>query len=91
MDSETWDIIVERFEGNPGTAFIFAQFLHVLKEQIERGQVALVAESLKEGFEKLYVHTDQYKAAYRLYLLALEGNLSPQHDPTRIVGQAVDN
>jgi len=51
MDHDTWEIIIEQFEDNPGTAFIFAQFLHVLKEQIESGKAKLVAESLQEGLK----------------------------------------
>jgi len=39
----------------------------------------------KRVLKSLYIHTDQYKAAYKLYLLALEGNLSPEQDPTVIV------
>lgn len=87
MIDASWDIALEPFSHEPAAAFILAQTLFLLKESIRRGpEDSLSAiQTLEEGIEKLYTYTGAHSAAYKLYLLALEGNLLPKHDPTVIV------
>ena len=85
MTDEVWDSIAEAFDGEPAAAFILAQVLFETRKQIKRGRGSSVIESLDTGIEKLYPFTDDFKAAYKLYLLSVAGNLKPEHDPTLIV------
>jgi hypothetical protein len=84
---------VEAFENQPAMAFVFAQCLSILKDNIQKGpEGALKAiEEIDEVIEHLYPYTEIYKASYQLYILAVEGNLKPMHDPTNIIKQAGDN
>lgn len=87
MIDSSWDNILEPFSQNSAAAFILAQTLFALKEGIQRGPEGSLSaiQTLEQGIEKLYPYTGTYSAAYKLYLLALEGNLQPKHDPTVIV------
>lgn len=84
---DDWDSILEPFSQHPAAAFVFAQTLFVLKEQIKSGPEGSLSaiRTLEEGIEQLYPYTDTHAAAYKLYLLALQGKLRPKHDPTVIV------
>ncbi|MFY9621202.1 MAG: hypothetical protein WAM70_11865 [Pyrinomonadaceae bacterium] len=85
MTDEVWESIADAFANDPAAAFILAQVLFEIRKQIKKGRVSKVIESLDTGIEKLYPFTDDHKAAYKLYLLSVAGNLKPKHDPTLIV------
>jgi hypothetical protein len=87
MTGEIWNGIVEPFSGDPAAAFILAQVLFELKEEIRKGRKQSAIKTLEEGIAKLYPYTDAHKAAYELYLLSVAGKLRPKHDPTVIVDE----
>ena len=45
---------------------------------------------LLDGIEKIYLHTNAHKAAVKLYLLSLEGNLKPQDEPLNLINAALE-
>jgi hypothetical protein len=61
------------------------QVLFEFRKQIKKGRASTLIDGLDVGIEKLYPFTDDFKAAYKLYLLSVAGNLKPKHDPTIIV------
>ena len=87
MTDDIWDCALEPFAEHPAAAFIFAQTLFMLKEKIRSGPegTLLVVQAIEQGIEKVYPYTAAHQAAYKLYLLAVEGNLLPKNDPTVIV------
>jgi hypothetical protein len=87
MSSEIWDSIVEPFASDPAGAFVLAQVLFQLKEEIRNGRKESAITTLEEGIATLYPYTDAHRAAYKLYLLSVAGNLRPNHDPTVIVNE----
>ena len=89
MTDEIWDGVLEPFADHPAAAFVFAQSLFMLKEKIRSGPegTLFVTQAIERGIEKLYPYTTTHHAAYKLYLLAVEGTLLPKHDPTLIVSE----
>ena len=87
MTDEVWGSIAEAFSKDPAAAFILAQVLSQLKEEIKKGRKQKAIRALEEGIEKLFPYTDAHKASYKLYLLSVAGNLRPQHDPMVIVDE----
>jgi hypothetical protein len=89
MTDEIWDGVLEPFAEHPAAAFVFAQSLLMLKKKIGSGPegTLFVTRALERGIEKLYPYTTSHQAAYKLYLLAVEGTLLPKHDPTTIIGE----
>lgn len=85
MTDEVWESIADAFANDPAFAFILAQVLFEIRKQIKKGRGASVIELLDTGIEKLYPFTDDFKAAYKLYMLSVAGNLKPKHDPTLLV------
>ncbi len=87
MTDEIWDGVLELFAEHPDAAFVFAQSLFMLKKKIGSGPegTLFVTQAIERGIEKLYPYTTSHQAAYKLYLLAVEGTLLPKHDPTQIV------
>ena len=85
MTDEVWESIADAFAKDPAAAFMLAQVLFEIRKQIKRGSGATLIEGLDVGIEKLYPFTDDFKAAYKLYMLSIAGNLKPKDDPTIIV------
>jgi hypothetical protein len=87
IDEETWQAI-----GDPKTADFIARRLFILREAIEGG-----AEGAKEAsgallanIESAYLHTDAHRAALRLYLLSLTGQLKPEDEPLLLINGAIE-
>ena len=85
MTDEVWESIAEAFADDPARAFMLAQVLSQLREQIKKERGSSLIDVLDLGIEKLYPYTDDYSAAYKLYLLSVAGKLKPKDDPTVIV------
>jgi hypothetical protein len=45
---------------------------------------------LLNGIETIYLHTDAHKAAVKLYVLSLEGNLKVQDEPLNLINAALE-
>jgi hypothetical protein len=69
-----------------------ARLLFRIKRAIDSGPEGAMQASraLLDGIELLYLHTDSHKAAVRLYVLSLEGNLKPQDEPLNLINAALE-
>jgi hypothetical protein len=56
-----------------------ARLLFTIKKAIDSGPEGAIQASrmLLEGIELIYLHTNAHRAAVKLYVLSLEGNLKP--------------
>jgi len=48
------------------------------------------SKALLNGIELLYRYTTIHKAAVKLYVLSLEGNLKPQDEPLNLINAALE-
>jgi hypothetical protein len=92
ISHEEWAAILEpALCQNAAAAELVARLLFTIKKAIEAGPdgAARAARSLSVGIEVAYLHTDAHKAAQRLYLLSLTGELKPQDEPLRLIDGAI--
>ena len=93
VDKETWEIILEpAFCQDPNAVHILTQLLFTLKEAIESGPEGSLRaiSTLLDGIERAYLYTAAHKAASKLYLLSLEGNLKPWDEPPQLINAAIE-
>jgi hypothetical protein len=78
IDEQTWQVI-----NDPGTADLITRGLFLIKEVIDRGPdgVKEASDAILANIEAAYLHTDAHRAAVRLYLLSLTGQLKPEDEP----------
>lgn len=86
IDEETWQAI-----DDPRTAEHIARMLFVIREAIESGPggVSEASETILANIEAAYLHTDAHRAAVKLYLLSLTGQLKPEDEPLQLINGAV--
>lgn len=86
IDDDLWNGVLEPYATDPDRAFILAQILFCLKQDLDsRKGKASVSHALDLAIEKLYPYTANHKASQKLFTLALKGDLKPEHDPTIII------
>jgi hypothetical protein len=87
IDEETWRAI-----DDPGTAEFIARRLFVLKELVDGGPDGAreASDAILANIESAYLHTDAHRAALRLYLLSLTGELKPEDEPLRLINGAIE-
>jgi hypothetical protein len=87
IDEETWQAI-----DDPRTAEYIARRLFVIREAIEGGAEGAreASEVILANIEAAYLHTDAHRAALRLYLLSLTGQLKPEDEPLRLINGAIE-
>jgi hypothetical protein len=89
---ETWTAILEpALCQDADTVDVLARLLFTIKKAIDDGQegVTQASQTLLNGIELLYLHTNAHKAALKLYVLSLEGNLKPQDEPLDLINAAI--
>ena len=86
IDEQTWQAIRD-----PTTAEFIARGLLILKEAIDSGPVGArqASEAILDNIESAYLHTDAHRAALKLYLLSLTGQLKPEDEPLRLINEAI--
>jgi hypothetical protein len=92
IDSETWEIITEEFQKDPGGANTLAHVLFDLRKAMRSGRKARLqmAASLTEGIRTVYLSTREHKLAAQLYQLALSGDLTPENEPLQLLEAAIE-
>ncbi len=87
IDEETWQAI-----DDPKTAEYIARTLFLIKEAIDSGPegVREASEAILANIEAAYLHTEAHRAAVRLYLLSLTGQLKPEDEPLQLIGGAIE-
>jgi hypothetical protein len=68
-----------------------ARLLSAIKRAIDSGPEGAMQASrtLLDGIELIYLHSSAHKAAVKLYVLSLEGNLKPQDEPLNLINAAL--
>lgn len=92
-DDLTWKAILEPALCKDAAGVeALAHLLFTLKRAIDSGPEGAMRASLTllNGIELAYLHTDTHKAALRLYVLSLEGNLPPQDEPLQLINAAIE-
>ena len=69
-----------------------ARLLFRIKRAIDSGPEGAMqaSKTLLDGIELSYLYTDAHKAAVKLYVLSLEGNLKPQDEPLNLINAALE-
>lgn len=92
-DDETWTAILEPFLCQDEIAVeLLAHLLFTISKAIDSGPegAILASKTLLDGIKLIYLHTKSHKAALKLYLLSLEGNLKPRDEPLNLLNGAIE-
>lgn len=92
-DEEDWAAILEpSLCQDAATVECLARLLYTIKRAIDSGPEGAMQASrtLLKGIELIYLYTNAHKAAVKLYVLSLEGNLKPQEEPLNLINAALE-
>lgn len=92
IDREDWTAILEpALCQDTATVEFLARLLFRIKKAMESGPdgVAQASRALSAGIEAAYLYTDAHKAAQKLYLISLTGQLKPQDEPLQLINDAI--
>lgn len=92
-DGEDWAaILAPALCQDAAAAECLARLLFTIKRAIESGPEGAIqaGRMLLDGIETIYLHTNAHKAALKLYVLSLEGNLKPQDEPLNLINAALE-
>ncbi len=92
-DEEDWAAILEPVLCQDAAAVeCLARLLFTIKTAIDSGPegAAQASKMLLDGIEIIYLHTNAHKAAVKLYVLSLEGNLKPPDEPLNLINAALE-
>jgi hypothetical protein len=93
VDHETWAIILEpALTDRPGVAEALGRLLLYLKEAIESGPEASdrAINTLMEGIHMAYLYTTTFGLSRKLWILSLEGDLTPANEPDSLIESAIN-
>ena len=91
-NGEDWAaILVPALRQDAAAIECLARLLFRIKRAIDSGPEGAMQASraLLDGIELLYLYTNAHKAAVKLYVLSLEGNLKPQDEPLNLISAAL--
>ncbi len=92
-DEEDWAAILEPALCQDAAAIeCLARLLFMIKRAIDSGPegTSQASRALLDSIELLYLYTHAHKAAVKLYVLSLEGNLKPQDEPLNLINAALE-
>jgi|SRR5205085_4259103 len=92
-DDATWTAILEPALCQDAAAIeCLARLLFTIKRAIDSGPEGAMqaSQTLLNAIELIYLHTNTHKAAVKLYVLSLEGNLKPQDEPLNLINAAIE-
>lgn len=92
-NEEDWAAVLEPALCKDAAAVeCLARLLFTIKRAIDSGPEGAIQASrtLLEGIELIYLHTNVHKAAVKLYVLSLEGDLKPQDEPLNLINAALE-
>jgi hypothetical protein len=91
-DDETWINILEPELCKDSAAVeSLAHLLFIIQKEINSGPEGVIRASkiLSNGIDVIYLYTNAHKAAHKLYVLSLEGELKPQDEPLNLINAAI--
>lgn len=92
-DDQTWlNILEPELCKDPAAVECLARLLFSIKKEINSGSAGVkrASEILSSGIEFMYLYTNAHKAALKLYLLSLAGELKPQDEPLNLITAAIE-
>ena len=92
-DDEAWAAILEPVLCQDEAAVeLLARLLFTIRKGIDSGPEGAMqaSKTLLNGIELIYLHTKAHKAALKLYVLSLEGNLKPEDEPLNLINGAIE-
>jgi hypothetical protein len=92
-DNQTWlNILEPELCKDAAAVECLARLLFSLKKEINSGSegVKRASRILSEGIEVIYLYTNAHKAALKLYVLSLEGELKPEDEPLNLINAAIE-
>jgi hypothetical protein len=92
-DDETWTAILEPVLCQDEAAVeLLARLLFTIRREIDSGPEGAIqaSKTLLNGIELMYLHTNAHKAALKLYVISLEGNLKPDDKPLNLINGAIE-
>ena len=92
-DEKDWAVILEPALCQDAAAVeCLARLLFRIKKAIDSGPEGAMQASraLLDSIEVLYLYTEAHKAAVKLYVLSLEGNLRPQDEPLNLINATLE-
>ena len=92
-DDLTWKAILEPALCKDAAGVeALARLFFTLKRAIDSGPEGAMraSQTLLDGIELTYLHTNAHRAALKLYVLSLEGNLKPQDEPLQLINAAIE-
>jgi hypothetical protein len=93
VDDVTWDIVLEpALKDDPGVAETHGRLLLYVKEAVETGSEgsAPAGNTLMEGIHRVFLCTHAFELARRLWVLSLEGYLTPPNEPEPVIKKALE-
>jgi hypothetical protein len=91
-DHEDWTAILEPALCQDSAAVeCLTRLLFTIKKAIDNGPegVTEASRALLAGIKAAYLYTDVHRAALKLYLLSLTGQLKPQDEPLQLINEAI--
>lgn len=92
VNHEDWAAILElALCQNSAAVEYLARLLFTIKKAIDNGPdgVEQASKALLAGIESAYLYTDAHRAALKLFLLSLTGQLKPQDEPLQLINEAI--
>ncbi|HUK88867.1 MAG TPA: hypothetical protein VLZ81_00595 [Blastocatellia bacterium] len=93
VDGVTWDIVLEpALKDDSGLAETHGRLLLYVKEAVETGSegAAPAINTLMEGIHRMFLYTTAFELARRLWILSLEGYLTPANEPEPVIEKALE-
>ena len=77
---------------DPGVAEILGRLLLYVRETVESGpeEAAPASNTLMEGIHRVFLYTHAFELARRLWILSLEGYLTPTNEPEPVIKKALE-
>lgn len=92
LGEDSWRAILEPELCKDSAAVdCLARLMFIIKREINSGPEGVMRASriLSSGIEFIYLYTNAHKAALKLYLLSLRGELQPQDEPMNLINAAI--
>ena len=82
LDIESWEIALEAYEGNPGSALMLGFHLTVLLSylKVEPLKIQEAVEGIERGLETLYPHTQFNHVCHEMFLKVVGGKLTVEEE-----------
>jgi hypothetical protein len=84
-----WNLLLKT---TPALPKFLARLLLYVKETVDSGseEAAPAGNTLMEGIHRVFLYTHAFELARRLWVLSLEGHLTPPNEPEPVIKKALE-